>query len=225
MKLEGIIPATVTPFNNNYQIDEKSLKKYIKWLLEFKEIGGLAVNMDTGEGPHLWLEEKRKIIKIYANILKGNKPLIAGISARHTEEAIIQAKDAKQAGADAIVVFPIQAFSEKPLPKEIPLLYHKAIAKVCNLPIVLFQLQPALGGTIFENETIESLLTIKDVIAIKEASFDTRIFIKTRDLVRKVEEKIKKKISFLTGNDNFIYESFLLGADGALIGFGTIAIQ
>jgi Dihydrodipicolinate synthase/N-acetylneuraminate lyase len=27
----------------------------------------------------------------------------------------------------------------------------------------------------------------------------------------------------LTGNDNFILESFILGADGGLLGFGTIA--
>ena len=35
--------------------------------------------------------------------------------------------------------------------------------------------------------------------------------------------KAPRKITLLTGNDTFILEAFLLGAEGALIGFGTLA--
>ena len=36
-------------------------------------------------------------------------------------------------------------------------------------------------------------------------------------------ERLERPIDLLTGNDNFIFESFVMGAEGALIGFGTLA--
>jgi 4-hydroxy-tetrahydrodipicolinate synthase len=86
--------------------------------------------------------------------------------------------------------------------------------------MVLFQLQPALAGVLFSRETLLSLIEIKNVIAIKEASFDAVKFVETRRIL----DEAARRIQFLTGNDNFIMESFVLGAEGALIGFGTIAI-
>jgi 4-hydroxy-tetrahydrodipicolinate synthase len=86
--------------------------------------------------------------------------------------------------------------------------------------MVLFQLQPALAGVLFSRETLLRLIEISNVIAIKEASFDAVKFVETRRIL----DEAPRRIQFLTGNDNFILESFVLGAEGALIGFGTIAI-
>jgi 4-hydroxy-tetrahydrodipicolinate synthase len=36
-------------------------------------------------------------------------------------------------------------------------------------------------------------------------------------------ENLDRPIDLLTGDDNFIFESFVMGAEGALIGFGTLA--
>ena len=62
------------------------------------------------------------------------------------------------------------------------------------------------------------MAAVDGVVAIKEASFDARRFVDTARLL----EQLPKKITLLTGNDNFILESFLLGATGALIGFGAV---
>ena len=56
------------------------------------------------------------------------------------------------------------------------------------------------------------------MVAIKEASFDARRFV---DVARLLED-LPRPITLLTGNDNFILESFMLGATGALIGFGAV---
>ena len=63
-----------------------------------------------------------------------------------------------------------------------------------------------------------SRATVDGVVAIKEASFDARRFIDTARLI----EDLPRPITLLTGNDNFILESFMLGATGALIGFGAV---
>jgi 4-hydroxy-tetrahydrodipicolinate synthase len=87
--------------------------------------------------------------------------------------------------------------------------------------LVLFQLQPALGGVLFTTEILHKLITIPSVTAIKEASFDAMRFLQ----VKAALESASRKITFLTGNDNFICESFILGAEGALLGFSTIGTR
>jgi 4-hydroxy-tetrahydrodipicolinate synthase len=215
----GLIPATVTPLTDGFALDVPALRSYVRWLRGFEGVKALAVNMDTGEGPHLSREERRQVLEAYAGEVQGRTPLLAGVAARYTAEAVELARDAASAGASGLVVFPIPAFAGEPLPPELPYEYHAAIARATGLPLVLFQLQPALGGVIFAPETLRKLLEIDQVVAIKEASFDRSRFDETARLVAAAP----RRIALLTGNDNFILDSFLSGADGALIGMGTVA--
>lgn len=220
LNLRGITPATLLPLTADHQIDEPALRGYIRWLLSFEGLAALAVNMDTGEGHHLSRGERAAVLRIYAEEVAGRLPLLAGISARYTEEAIDLARDAEAAGADGLVVFPIPAFAGEGLSPEIPYAYHRAIADAVPLPMVLFQLQAALAGVLFSRETLLRLIDIPTVVAIKEASFDAVRFVETRRIL----DEAPRRIQLLTGNDTFIFESFVLGSDGALIGFGTVAI-
>ncbi len=214
--LKGIIPATVLPMTERYEIDEEGLRDYIKWITKFR-IGGLAVNVDTGEGPHLYPEERVRVIRIVKEVVGDRVPIIAGLPTRFTDEAVRHAKELKEAGADAVLVFPIPAF-RGPKARDVVYEYHKAIGEKAGISMVIFQLQPDLGGVEYDADTILKLLEVKQVIAIKEASFDARKFVETLRMLKRAP----RRISVLSGNDNFIYESLVLGADGALIGFGTI---
>ena len=118
------------------------------------------------------------------------------------------------------MVFPIPAYLSEPLDPRVPVAYHEAIAEV-GLPLILFQLQPALAGLNFEPDTLRAMASVEGVVAIKEASFDARRFVDTARLL----EDLPRPITLLTGNDNFILESFLLGATGALIGFGAVMTE
>ena len=65
------------------------------------------------------------------------------------------------------------------------------------------------------------MAAVEGVVAIKEASFDARRFVEVATLLA----ELPRPITLLTGNDNFILESFILGATGALIGFGAVMIH
>lgn len=220
LDLAGLVPATVTPLTSEFALDLPALRSYIHWLRGFEGVKALAVNMDTGEGPHLSREERRQVLEVYADEMQGQVPILAGIAAHYTGEAVELARDAASTGASGLVVFPIPAFAGEALPAELPYEYHASIARATGLPLVLFQLQPALGGVIFSADVLRKLLEIEEVVAIKEASFDRGVFAET---VRLVEEA-PRRILVLTGNDHFILDSILSGADGALIGLGTVAI-
>jgi 4-hydroxy-tetrahydrodipicolinate synthase len=220
LDLAGLIPAVITPMRVGGDVDEDGLRRYIHWLLAFDGLKALAVNMDTGEGPALTRDERRLVLEVYAEEVSGRLPVLAGVGGPSTVAAVEMALDAQRAGASGLVVFPHPTFIGEPLPPEVPYEYHRAIAEATPLPMVLFQLQLALGGVIFSKETLLRLVSIRNVVAIKEASFDAVRFVET---VRVLAEG-PKRIQILTGNDNFILESFVLGAQGALIGLGTIAI-
>ena len=220
LDLAGLIPATITPMRRGGEVDEDAVRRYIRWLLGFQGLKALAVNMDTGEGPQMLPGERRRILEIYREEVADRLPVLAGIGAPNTAIAAQLAEDAREAGADGIVVFPHPTFVGEPLPWRVPYDYHKAIAEAVPLPMVLFQLQPGLGGILYSREALVKLASIPTVVAVKEASFDAVRFVET---VRALAEA-PRRIQVLTGNDNFILESFVLGADGALIGFGTVAI-
>jgi 4-hydroxy-tetrahydrodipicolinate synthase len=220
LNLNGLIPATVLPMRAGGEIDESALRAYIRWISSQGPVA-LAINADTGEGPHLTHAEKVRVLEVVAE--ETELPIVAGLAGPFTAQAVAQARDYKAAGASALLVFPISAYLSTPLDPAIPYEYHSAIAEV-GLPLILFQLQPALGGVNFETETLRRLIDIDGVVAMKEASFDARRYLDTFRMVEQTPKYRRGEFTYLTGNDNFILESFILGCTGALIGFGAIMV-
>ncbi len=221
MNLNGLIPATVLPMTAGGVIDEDALRAFTRWISAQGPVA-LAINVDTGEGPHLTHAEKVRVLEVVGE--ESDLPVVAGLAGPFTEQAVRAAEDYRAAGAAALLVFPIPAYLSDPLDPEIPLAYHQAIAEV-GLPLLLFQLQPALGGVNFETETLRRLIEIDGVVALKEASFDARRYIDTLRMIEQTPKYRRGEFTYLTGNDNFILESFVLGCTGALIGFGSIMVR
>jgi len=214
LNLNGLIPATVLPMHADGSIDEPSLRSYIAWVAGQGPVA-LAINVDTGEGPHLTHDEKIRVLRIVRDVT--DLPIVAGLAGPSTDAAVRQAEEFRDVGADALLMFPIPAYLSEPLDVRVPVGYLEAVS-TAGLPMILFQLQPALAGVNFEPETLRAMASVEGVVAIKEASFDARRFMDTA----RVLDDLPRPITFLTGNDNFILESFMLGATGALIGFGAV---
>jgi 4-hydroxy-tetrahydrodipicolinate synthase len=220
LDLRGLIPATVLPMTEDAVIDEPGLRRYIAHVAAAGP-KALAINADTGEGPHLWPDERRRVLEIVIDEVGDRVPVVAGLGAQFTEQAVKTAREFAAVGAAGFLVFPISAYQGQPLDPEVPVRYHAAIGEATGLPLILFNLQPALGGVNFTPDTLFRLCQVAEVVGIKEASFDAKLFVEVRDAVKAA----RPDCVVLTGNDNFIYESFVLGAEGALIGFGAIATR
>lgn len=215
--ISGIIPAVIVPMNDRYEIDLTAYKQYLEWMVGLKPVG-IAVNVDTGEGPYLSPDERVAVIEATCEVARGRCKVIAGCGGPSTALAVANARAARDAGADGLLVFPTPAFLNDPLDPRIPVRYHQAIAEASGLPIVLFQLGPLFGGVNYTEAALRAMLAMPQVVGIKDASFDPERFCRVRDLVLEQD----RKITLLTGNDNFLLESFLLGADGGLLGYGAV---
>jgi len=215
--LTGMIPAVIVPMNKNYEIDFAAYRRYISWIVSLGPVG-IAVNVDTGEGPYLSSDERAEVIRVTKEVAGNRCKIVAGCGGPGTHMAVANAKVARDSGADALLVFPTPAFLNDPLDPKIPYDYHKAIADVSALPLVMFQLAPLFGGVDYTPEALRKVLTLSQVIALKDASFDAPRFSMTRDIVRAANHKV----TLLSGNDNFLLESFLLGAEGGLLGYAAV---
>jgi 4-hydroxy-tetrahydrodipicolinate synthase len=214
--LKGIIPAVIVPMRQDFSIDFDAYRRYIEWMISLAPVG-LAVNVDTGEGPYLTPEERAEVIRVSRQVAAGRAAIVAGVGGPSTRMAETNAKAAREAGADALLVFPTPAFLNDPFDPQIIYDYHKAVADASDLPLVAFQLAPVFGGVNYTPEALQKVLELPQVIALKDASFDCQHFTLTRDIIRRADHEV----TLLTGNDTFLLESFLLGAAGGLLGYGA----
>ena len=101
--------ATVTPYNENYEIDENALRKFLQYFMQdkFREAGGaVIINPEAGEIFYQSREEKRRNVEIAMEECGGKVLVFAGVSALRTEDAVQVAVDAKELGVDGIFLIP-----------------------------------------------------------------------------------------------------------------------
>jgi 4-hydroxy-tetrahydrodipicolinate synthase len=153
-------------------------------------------------------------------VAAGRCAIVAGVGGPSTIFAADNARAARDAGADALLVFPTAAFLNDPLDPRIMVDYHQAIADAAGLPLIVFQLGPIFGGVNYPPEALAETLRNPQIIGLKDASFDAQRFVMTRDIIRQADHPI----TLLTGNDNFLLESFLLGAQGGLLGYAAVGV-
>ncbi len=63
LNLRGIVPACVVTFDADGRFDEAAYRRYLQWLLPQGPVA-LAINADTGEGPHLWPDEREHVLRV-----------------------------------------------------------------------------------------------------------------------------------------------------------------
>jgi len=216
--VKGIIAAPALPMKPDFSIDWESLRTYLAWIAGQKPTA-IAMNMDASEGPSLTRDEMLEVVRVSRKVINGACPFVSGLIAGSTAEAVAFGKALKAAGAQGFAVFPpFPTFLGNPVPTRMIYEYHKAIADGVDLPLIAFQF-PKAWGPDFPPETLRELVKIRQVVGLKEASFDTTKTLETIDTAR----TLPRKIGVMTGSDTFILEAMIFGCDGALIGFAGTA--
>jgi 4-hydroxy-tetrahydrodipicolinate synthase len=218
--LQGIVAAPALPMLPDQSIDWDSLRSYIGWVAG-QAPSAIAMNMDASEGPSLDRDEQLEVMKVCREAIRERCPLLSGLIAGSTRDAVRWGRELKAAGAQGFAVFPpFPTFLGNPVPAEMIHRFHAAIAEGLDLPLVAFQF-PKAWGPDFPPETLAQLARIPQVVGLKEASFDTTKTLETIDAAK----RLPRKLGIMTGSDTFIYEAMLMGCDGALIGFAGTATR
>ena len=103
LKLEGVMPAVVTPFDDKEEFDEPAFRRLIDWLIE-KGITGIIPCGTTGEFSLMTQQERAKVIEVCVDQVNGRIPVIAGTGDTATKLVIDATRHAKDVGADAAII-------------------------------------------------------------------------------------------------------------------------
>ena len=122
-----------------------------------------------GESATISGDERKAITAVVVRAARGRVPVVAGAGGNHTAKAVFWARDAGEAGADAILsVCPDTRPSIEGLFR-----HFSAIADATDLPILASNV-PSRSGSDLSIEAILRLAEIPNVVGLKEASVDLR---------------------------------------------------
>ncbi|MCQ4160173.1 dihydrodipicolinate synthase family protein [Roseomonas sp. GC11] len=216
----GVWPATLTPFTPEGALDEGALCAHFAHLAAIPGVRALVVNGHAGEATALDLAERHRVVALARATLGAETGLVAGVAAENTRQACALARDAAEAGADALLLFPPPAFAGGSAARpEAILAFARAVAEAGGKPLVLFQLSRA-SGLGYTAETLRRLCTeIPSVIAVKEGSDLPAGY----DETRAVLAALGRPVTLLTSNNTALLGTLACGGDGILSGLGSVA--
>jgi len=177
MKFEGIYTPVITPHTPDFEIDQDKFVQTIDMLIE-AGVAGLIVAGTTGEYYAQTSDERIMLMKLAKSAIKDRVPLIVGTGAIRTEDSIFFAEQAKQTGANALLIStPPYAY---PTSREIAL-HALAVDRAANLPAMLYN-YPGRMSVNMDEETLDRLGRSPNFCAIKESSGDVnRLHMLARD--------------------------------------------
>jgi 4-hydroxy-tetrahydrodipicolinate synthase len=200
----GIIPAMVTPLDNNKELNEAAVRRLVNFLLE----GGIHGLFATGSQGEFWAfsaEEKRRIWEVVKEETAGRVPIYAGTAGITTHEAITLTQAAESIGIDAVSV--LTPFFVAPSQQEL-YEHYAAIAEATSLPVILYT-NPARTGVSLKPETLARLAEIPNIVGIKDSSGDLSL---TAEYIKVTPDDF----GVLMGRDTLILAGLLYGAKGAI---------
>lgn len=206
MKLQGVLPALVTPFDANGKIDFKAFEKL---LIHLREAGvtGWVPNGSTGEYFSQSTDERREVLRFVKDFARDGELLIAGTNAPATREVIEQTAIAREIGYDTVLLAP--PFYTRPTQEELAKHYETVLDAV-DVKLVLYS-YPAKDGADISFELMDHFADNPRVIGIKESSGSLQRAI---DIASRYENRMQ----LISGSDDIALDFMFWGADSWICG-------
>ncbi len=215
--LRGLVPAPVTPFTRDGDVDHAAILRLGAWLGSFKDVKGLVVLGHAGEGTFLSADEQLAVIESFNKAVDGRIPIIAGITREGTKVAAAEAKSAVKAGAKAGLLYPSHGWLRFGYQKGAPQDRYRAVYEESGLPLILFQ-YPDVTKATYNLDTQLEIAAQPGVFAMKNGVRNMRRWDTEIPVVRRQQPDLQ----ILTCHDEYLLHT-MFEVDGALVGYGCIA--
>jgi 4-hydroxy-tetrahydrodipicolinate synthase len=219
-RLTGIHAATLAPLRPDLSLDEEALARHVAHVASYDGIDGLLINGHAGENFLLTRAEKRRVIEICRERLGPGVFLTTGVNAESSLEAAVHAADAEEAGADAILLFPPNAWGLF-RDQGAALAHHRHAMSGCSLPFLLYQAPVGAGAMPYDNETLAQLVALPRVVGIKEGSWE----VATYEEKRRIVKALRPDISVMGSGDEHLLASYLIGSEGSQVSLAAVTPQ
>jgi dihydrodipicolinate synthase/N-acetylneuraminate lyase len=201
----GVVVATALPYDEQLDVDLDRFAEHVAWLAD-NGCHGVTPNGSLGEYQVLSEDERAAVVRTAVQAAPDAFNVVPGVAAYGAREACAWAQQAAEAGADAVLLLPPNAYRAD---ERAVRAHYSEVAKV-GLPVVAYNnpidtkvdLTPALLARLYDDGSI---------VAVKEFSGDTKRAYQIAELAPGLE--------LLAGADDVLLELMLAGATGWIAGF------
>jgi 1-pyrroline-4-hydroxy-2-carboxylate deaminase len=204
---KGVLPAITTPFDGVLRIEHAFLADHARWLVD-AGCTGLVPLGSLGEGATLDRDEKRAVVETLVGAVGKRVPIIPGISALATAEAVSLAREMAAAGARGLMVLPPYVYSTDWREMKA---HVSAILAATDLPCMLYNNPVAYKTDFLPEQVAELAAEFQNLEAVKESSADVR-------RVAAIRALLGDRMEVLVGVDDMIVEGIGAGAAGWIAG-------
>lgn len=202
----GVFPAATVQLTADEGLEPEATAAHFRMLVE-AGVDGLVVLGTLGEGSALDSQEKRAVIESAVEAVAGRIPLLVGVAETSTRGACRLAEQAKDLGADGLMVLPGLVYTAD---RAEAVAHFRTVARATDLPIMIYN-NPLAYGVDLTPEAFADLADEPTLVAIKESSDDPR---RLTDIVNLTGSRYR----LFCGVDDLALESALLGCEGWVAG-------
>jgi 4-hydroxy-tetrahydrodipicolinate synthase len=206
MILKGVMPALVTPFDANGNIDFRAFEKLLT-KLRGDGITGWVPCGSTGEYNAMTADERAEVLKFVKDFANNDELLIAGTNAGSTREVIEHTKRAYDIGYRTVLLS--SPFYATPAQNEL-IAHYRSVLDAVDVEIVVYNYPPKVGVEI-GFEVLDALVDDPRIIAVKESS---------GNLLRAIEIRSRygDRYQLTNGSDDQTLDFYLWGAKSWICG-------
>ena len=199
VQFSGVMPAITTQFNVDLSVDHGAVTSNVQWLVQ-AGCTGIVPCGSLGESATLSFDEK--VALIGTSVRAVDVPVIPGIAALSTHEAIQLAQAAKAQGAQGLMVLPPYVYSSDWREMKA---HMTAVIRATDLPCIVYN-NPVAYKTDFKPEQIVELVQENsNVRAVKESSTDVR-------RITAIKALLGNEVALGVGVDDCLVEGVAAGA-------------
>jgi 4-hydroxy-tetrahydrodipicolinate synthase len=207
--LRGALTALVTPFTADGDLDEPTLREFVRWQV-LAGIDGLVPCGTTGEAPTLTTLERERVIALTVEAVAERSPqgrlaVVAGTGSNDTRATIAATRRAAELGADAALV--VAPYYNRPDARMLEA-HFRAVADEGGLPIVVYNV-PSRTGTNVPADVFLRLAEHARVVAVKEAAGNL-------EQIATICRDRPSDVAVLAGDDAWTLAVLAMGGDGVI---------
>jgi 4-hydroxy-tetrahydrodipicolinate synthase len=199
----------LTPFDEDGEIDERSLAALIEYVIG-AGVDGIVGMGTTGEFFTLSLEEQGRLMELLAEQVRGRVPLTYGIGNSATSVSIDLARRAQELGADCVMLQPPYYFAHS---SDAIDAHFLAVANAVDIPVMVYD-----GGAGIE-------LSVERIHSLHQRAANIRYVKMSIPDPAKVGAMRRgaPEVEPLAGDENMLLMGLRHGAIGSTVGWGNVA--
>ena len=201
---QGLYPAFMTAFDQSGNMNEPVVRDMVDFMIE-RGVDGIFPGSTCGEFVHMDLNERKRLIEIVVDQVRGRVAVTPGIGATCPRKSVELAEHAKQLGCDAVVLLAPYFFVST---QDIVEKYVEVVAAAVDIPVVLYNI-PFFTNPILP-DTVEKLCRLPNIVAIKDSSGNMVNLVNNIDQSRQVNPDFHVLIGYEEG----LYPALMAGAKG-----------